>query len=85
MKQVIQKQEVQKEILGMPIIDEQFSQIGLEADLSMQIEQAERSPRRLLVRPFLDFKDEEKHLQAAIDHEKKDKEDKQKFKRLANG
>lgn len=46
----------------MPILDEQFSQIGLEADLSMQIEQAERSPRRLLVRPFLDFKDEEKHL-----------------------
>jgi hypothetical protein len=59
MKQVIVKQEVKREIFGLQLFDEQDSLIGGELDKSREIEIAEINPRRLHVRPFLDFRDEE--------------------------
>ena len=44
----------------------------VDLDRSMKIEEAEICPRRLNVRPFLDFRDEEQHLLDAIEQEHND-------------
>ncbi len=80
MKQVIKKEEVKQKMFDLSILrdhqddrDVDSEQEGGSAhdndelDLSREIEEAEMCPRRLHVRPFLDFRDEEKLLQEAIE------------------
>ena len=49
-------------MLGRPLLSDNYSRVGLERDLSEMIDETDLAHKRLLVRPFLDFKDEEEHL-----------------------
>ena len=71
MKRIIQKQEAQHEVLGMPLLGQEYSRVGSERDLSEILDEADMQHKRLLVRPFLDFKEEEQHLRNVVMYEKK--------------
>ena len=69
MKEIIQKQEAQKEILGMPLLSPNYSQLGDVRERS-ELEEADLQPKRLQVRHFLDFADEEEHLRKRVAYQK---------------
>ena len=63
MKKIIEKQEAQREILGMPLLADDYGQlVGEERDLSEIIDESEIQTKRMILRPFLDFSEEEKYL-----------------------
>ena len=55
----------------MPLLGQEYSRVGSERDLSEILDEADMQHKRLLVRPFLDFKEEEQHLRNVVMYEKK--------------
>ena len=71
MKKIIEKQEAQKEILGMPLLSPDYGQpVGKERDISEIIDESEIQTKRLIKKPFLDFSVEEKYLRGLRQYEK---------------
>jgi len=58
-------------VLGLPLLSEQYSRLGSEQDRSEILDELDLEHRRLLVRPFLDFTDDEERLRQIAMFEKK--------------
>ena len=50
----------------MPLLSPDYSKVGSQQDLSEILDEADLKTKRLQIRPFLDFDEEEKHLREVV-------------------